>query len=108
MAKTYRNGKSKLKLKFVEDSEVNAGRGRRSSYDFASFIEELYKHPNKWAEFPEKIPSSNTAQRLKTQYKDIEVVTSGGNGLGLTNPDKKMWTVYIRYTPSEPVNEDLF
>jgi hypothetical protein len=91
-----------MKIKFVEDTVVSQGRGRKAKHDFAGFIEELYKFPNQWAEFPEKVSFASLGYRVAEQFKDIEVVCQGGNALAKNNPDKKLWTVYIRYVPSEP------
>lgn len=94
-----------MKLKFVEDAVVDQlVRGRRSAHNWADFIEELYKYPNQWAEFPEKIQHSRTGYRLPEIYKDIQVRISGGNNLANNHPDKLNWTVYVRYVPS--VQED--
>lgn len=87
-----------MKLKFVDDSVIR-GPGRTSRYPWTEFIEELYKHPNKWAEFPMTVNSSVTAYRVREQYADIEVAVSGGNNLPIDDPNKKEWTVYLRYVP---------
>lgn len=98
-----------VKLKFVEDSIVKASDGRRQSLEkFVEFIEELYKHPGKWAEYPEPINHSATLYRIKDRFADIEVALRGGNNLATDHPDKKAWTAYIRYAPSTvPVEEEL-
>jgi hypothetical protein len=91
-----------MKLKFVSDEEIKRlTPGVRLGYDWATFIEELYKHPNQWAEFPERIKSANTGYAVRNNYKDIEVKVTGGNGLSINDPEKKLWTVYLRYTPGE-------
>lgn len=87
-----------MKLKFVDDSVVR-GTGRPNKYPWAEFIEELYKHPNRWAEFPIAVANSTSAYRVKEQYADIEVTVSGGNNLAADHPDKAAWTVYLRYVP---------
>lgn len=94
-----------MKLKFVEDSVVQAAtRGRKAVYDWSTFIEELYKYPNKWAEAPIKIAHSRTGYRIREMFKDIEVTMTGGNNLKVEDPKKKNWTLYVRYVPS--VQED--
>jgi hypothetical protein len=91
-----------MKLKFVSDEEVRKlTPGSKLGHDWSGFIEELYKYPNKWAEFPDKIRSANSAYQVRNTYKDIEVKVTGGNGLAIDDPDKKFWTVYLRYTPGE-------
>lgn len=98
-----------MKLKFVDDSVVRQQtRGRKPAYDWQAFMEELYKYPNKWAEFPEKIAHSQTAYRLPQIFKDIEVRISGGNNLTMSDPAKQNWTVYIRYVPSVQEEDDTF
>jgi hypothetical protein len=95
-----------MKIKFVEDTVVAQGRGRKAQHDFAAFIEELYKFPNQWAEFPEKVSFASSAYRISEQFKDIEVVCQGGNALAKDNPNKKLWTVYLRYVPSAPIETE--
>ena len=90
-----------MKLKFVEDAIVLKGRGRPAKHDFATFVEELYKFPNQWAEFPEKVNFASAGYRVGEQFKDIEVVCQGGNALAKNHPNKKLWTVYLKYVPSE-------
>lgn len=89
-----------MKLKFVEDNIVQATDGRRQTLEkFNQFVEELYKYPNQWAEYPDQINHSATIYRLKDRFKDIEVALRGGNNLAMDHPDKKAWTAYIRYVP---------
>ena len=89
-----------MKLNFIDDKVVYAnGRGRKNDHNFSEFIEELYKFPNRWAEFPEKINFATMGYRLTAQFKDIEVRCANGNNLKTTDPEKLKWTVYIRYTP---------
>ena len=97
-----------MKIKFVDDAVIaNASRGRKSSYPWAEFIEELYKHPNKWAEFPIQIGTATTAYRIEEQYANIKVLCTGGNQLSNSHPDKKLWTVYLKFEPPI-VEEELF
>ena len=90
-----------MKLKFLTDNEIArvSLRGRDMSHNWAPFIEELYKHPNRWAEFPEKVNHSAQAYKVTQMYKDIEVKITGGNGHRVDHPDKKQWTVFVRYVP---------
>ena len=98
-----------VKLKFVEDIVVKASDGRRQTLEkFTEFIEELYKHPGKWAEYPEPINHSATLYRIKDRFTDIEVALRGGNNFAIEHPEKKAWTAYIRYMPpTVPVEEEL-
>ena len=88
-----------MKLKFLTDKQVAEAslRARDMSHNWAPFIEELYKHPNRWAEFPEKVNHSAQAYRVTELYKDIEVKITGGNSHRVDHPDKKQWTVFVRY-----------
>lgn len=94
-----------MELKFVEDSIVQelTSRGRRGhNLPWAEFIEELYKHPNRWAEFPHKVNASASAYVNIERFKNIEVRLTGGNNLRKTHPDKKQWTVFLRFVPENP------
>ncbi len=96
-----------MEIKFVEDAIVQrAYTGRKETHPWTEFIEELYKHPNKWAEFPDKINASATAYAQQEKYEDIEVIVSGGNNLARKHPDKKQWTVYLRFVPKTPAKND--
>jgi hypothetical protein len=92
-----------MKLKFITDSDMEriSLRGRDMSHNWVPFIEELYKHPNRWAEFPEKVMHSAQAYKVTQRYKDIHVKITGGNSHRVDHPDKKPWTVYARYVPDD-------
>lgn len=93
-----------MQLKFVSDEMVTelTSRGNRTkAIVWTEFIEELYKHPNRWAEFPHKVNASASAYAATTRFKNIEVRLSGGNNLAKTHPDKKQWTVFLRFVPEE-------
>lgn len=93
-----------MELKFVSDDLVGRSRGKNAKYPWTEFIEELYKHPNRWAEFPIKVSNSITGYRVQESYKDIVVKMTDGNNLAKSHPNKAYWTVYLKYEPSE----DLF
>jgi hypothetical protein len=89
-----------MKLKFVSEKEIGQkGGGRKSVYPWAEFMEEIYKHPNDWAEFPMTVPHAAMAYKQKEKYADIEIILRHGNNLALDHKDKRWWTVYIRYVP---------
>jgi hypothetical protein len=90
-----------MKLKFVSDKDIAmiSLRGRDMSHKWTPFIEELYKHPNRWAEFPEKVNHSAQAYKVTQMFTDIEVKITGGNAHRVDHPDKKQWTVFVRYVP---------
>ena len=90
----------KLKIQWVPDEEVTSVKlGRKPKYDATSFIEELYANPMKWAKFPVEVPQHTWGYRLMDNYENIEVVQTGGNNLANSHPDKKAWTVYVRFNP---------
>ena len=96
-----------MKLKFVDDKVVEQARvrGRGNKFDWPTIIEQLYANPNKWVELPETVPYPSGAYYAK-KFEGIEVVCSGGNLLKPDNPDKKHWTVYIRFALTEQPNEE--
>jgi hypothetical protein len=96
-----------MKLKFVDDATVAqaAIRGRKT-FNWIAVVEELYAHPNKWVEIEEKVQFPTNAYRLRDKFAGIEVVCSGGNLHAITHPEKKQWTVYMRFV--EPVEQELF
>jgi hypothetical protein len=89
-----------MKIKWVEAAEVEAIRvGKKPNHNLTPFIEELYANPMQWAEFPEKVNTHSWGYRQMSIYNEIEVVQTGGNNLPATHPNKKAWTVYMRYNP---------
>jgi hypothetical protein len=36
------------------------------------------------------------------KFKNIEVRLTGGNNLAKTHPDKKQWTVFMKFVPENP------
>lgn len=96
-----------MELKFVSDETALAVRGRKAAHNWAPLIEEIYKHPNRWVEAPWKLTSGTEAYRLRSRFKDIEVSIQGGNNLSKNSPDKKLWTVYIRFVPSAQIIDEL-
>lgn len=89
-----------MKIKWVAEAELEAIRvGRKPAHNLTPFIEELYAHPMQWAEFPEKVNTHSWGYRQMSIYNEIEVVQTGGNNLANNHPDKKQWTVYMRYNP---------
>jgi hypothetical protein len=94
-----------MEIKFVSDEKVKEleyiGTKKKTKI-WTDFMEELYKHPNRWAEFPVKVNSSASAYAQLKKFKDIEIKLMGGNNLAKNHPDKKQWTVFIRFTPETP------
>jgi hypothetical protein len=98
--------KKNMEIKFVTEEEIAQKRGRKEKYPWAEFVEELYKYPNRWAEFPMRISNSASAYRVPQRFKDIEMRVSGGNNLANDHPDKLEWTVYLKYVVD--VEEETF
>ena len=87
-------------MKFVDDSVVERlHSGSRRNEQLVAFIEELYKHPNRWAEYPEGVVSPSGMYRQARKYADIDIRIAGGNLLPKHHPDKKLWTAYLRFVP---------
>lgn len=87
-------------MKFVDDAVVeNLQSGSRRNNKITEFIEELYQHPNRWAEYPEGIVSPSGMYRYARKYADIEIRIAGGNLLPKHHPEKRLWTAYLRFVP---------
>jgi hypothetical protein len=94
---------AKVKMKWVDTEEIlKIKSGRKVRYEVTQFMEELYANPNAWAEYPVKVNSHAWAYRISERFAQIEVAQTGGNNLSVTHPDKKLWTVYMRYNPDLP------
>ncbi len=92
----------KIDIEWVDESEVNKiTRGRTLNYDPTPVIEQLYANPMQWAKLPVALNHSTQVQRIKTRFKNIEVKATGGNNLATTHPDKRRWTVFVRYNPDK-------
>lgn len=93
---------TKPSIEWVDDEEVNKiTRGRNIHYDATPIIEQLYANPMRWAKLPVQFKHSTQVIRLKRQFKNIEVKSTGGNNLATTHPDKRLWTVFVRYNPDK-------
>jgi hypothetical protein len=93
---------SKTNIEWVDDTEVNKiSRGKPVHYDATPVIEQLYANPMRWAKLPVQFKHSAQVLRLKKAFKGIEVKSTGGNNLATTHPDKRLWTVYVRYNPDK-------
>ena len=95
-------------MKWVDDSVIDKIKvGRAGKYDVADFIEQLYANPNKWAEYPQKVGSHDWGYKIPNRFANIEVKQTGGNNLSASHPDKKAWTVYMRYVPVQSKEENI-
>ena len=88
-----------MELKFVELDDIVRP---KTSQKFREYIKVLMKHPGKWAEYPDKLNTPTEGYRLKKLVPGIEVRLTGGNNLAKKHPDKKPYTLYLRYVePTE-------
>lgn len=92
-----------MEIKFVTDDVVAAirGKNRNSKYDWLGVVDAVRANPGRWAEVPWKIGNANMKSHLHKRYESLEIRLTGGNNLPLAHPDKKLWTMYIRYVPEE-------
>lgn len=94
----------KMDIEFIDEKDLPPI-GRKATYgnQLKVFMAELLAHPEaigKWAKLPFQIPSGSVVtQRWKVKYPDFEFRCTGGNGLPITDPSKKFWTVYVKYEP---------
>jgi hypothetical protein len=97
-----------MEMKWVDDSVVDKIKvGRAAKHDVASFIEQLYANPNKWAQYPHQISSHDWGYKIPKRFANIEVKQTGGNNLSVSHADKKDWTVYMRYVPVSSKEENI-
>lgn len=92
-----------MKIEWVSDTIVKGARMKVS--ELTEIIEELYANPYKWAAYKEKVNSHSWKRTIENKYEGIEVVLTGGNNLKSTDPDKKFWTMYLRYNPKYKKNK---
>ena len=64
-------------------------------------IVELKNHPNKWAEFPLAVPNAVVVSTWRKAYPEFSFRATGGNNLNNADPNKKLFTIYIRYNKTE-------
>ena len=86
-----------MEIKFVEAEDL---RVRGTALESAKeLLVALKNHPNRWAEVPTKVSAGTVVQRWKALFPDFDFKASGGNNLAKDHPDKKYWTVFVRYSP---------
>lgn len=92
-----------MKLTFVDSEDIAMVTSRRQKYPWAQAISEIKKNPNRWALLPFEVHSAGIAyfQAKKLANRGLEVVCAGGNAFAVGHPDKKLWKVYLRFTPPE-------
>ena len=94
-----------MEFEFVDESVLLGNRGRPGIYTepLAELMTALMSSPEaygKWVKVPFEVPSQGTIQQWKAKYPKAEFTTRGGNHLKLGDPNKKLWLVYVRYTPT--------
>jgi len=93
-----------MELKFVNEPPENRGSAKYKAV-LAETLAELKNHPNKWAEFPIQVSYPTMPSQWRQQHPEFSFRVSGGNTLAIKDPNKKLWTVYIRYNKPEPTNQ---
>ena len=82
-----------MELNFVEPPKLTRGRKAGTAGLMREFLTELANHPNKWAEFPEKVGSSTYAQRWKKVFPNYEYRL-----VNAKNPEnQKQWTLFVKF-----------
>lgn len=92
-----------MKIEWVSDTVVRGARMKKS--EVSAIVEQLYANPYKWAKFAHPVPNHSWKKVIEDEFDGIEVVLTGGNNLASDNPDKKFWTMYLRYVPKTQENE---
>lgn len=65
-------------------------------YPWADFFEALYKHPNRWAEFPYMVTSPSSGYYQAKQYNNIDCRTT-------RDIESGKWVLYFRFNQEEEV-----
>lgn len=86
-----------MSIEWVSDIVVRGSRMKTN--ELSETIEQLYANPSKWAKWHEPVNSHSWKRVIEAKYDGIEVVLTGGNNLKKNHPDKKFWTMYLRYNP---------
>lgn len=83
-----------MEIKFV-DNPSGGRRGRPSQYPWSEFFEELYKHPNKWGQFPNVFHNTSTPHSAVRRFKDVSLRLN-------SDVDSEGNTIYIAYFKYSP------
>ncbi len=89
-----------MEIEWVEDDVVNSiRRGDKSPQIpiLEAMLVELKKNPGSWAKFPVPVNSQPVVHRWKMLFPGTEFRATGGNSLKANHPEKKQWTLYVRY-----------
>jgi hypothetical protein len=92
-----------MNIEWVSDIVVRGARMKKS--EVTAIVEQLYANPYKWAKFGENVPNHSWKKVIEDQFDGIEVVLTGGNNLASDNPNKRFWTMYLRYNPETRKNK---
>lgn len=94
-----------MEIEFIPDEQVS----NRSSimFELRLFLKALEEHPdslNRWAKFPLPLNSGSSIPLYRKQFPQFVFRGTGGNNLPTKHPNKKLWTLHIKFTGSEEVN----
>ena len=65
-------------------------------YPWAEFFEELYKHPNRWAQFPYRVKNASSGYVQAKKYNGIECRVT-------RHVDSGEWNLFFRFNQEEEV-----
>lgn len=94
-----------MDIEFIDENQLPQGPGRPAIYNdrFEVFMETLLAHPDaigKWAKMPFEIPHATVVSMAwRKKYPECKFRCSGGNNLNVKDPNKKLWTIYVKYEP---------
>jgi len=84
-----------VELKFVDSLEIGKA-GRKPTYPWADFFEALYKHPNRWAEFPFRVKHAGSGYSQAKKYNGVECRVT-------RHVESGEWILYFRFNQEEEV-----
>lgn len=85
----------------IVDDIYKGSRKSGASKTMRLMFESLKQNPGVWAKFPIEVNSNASVDRWKRMYKGLECKVTGGNQRPIGAPDKKLWTVYVRYVNND-------
>jgi len=86
-----------MELNFNEPPEQLRGRNATGANIMREFLDELAKHPNRWAEYPMKIRSSSFHARYRRANPEYEFRIA----INQITEKGKEWTLFVRFIGEE-------
>jgi hypothetical protein len=90
-----------MEIEWVDDKVVDVIKKGSRKEGATNTMREMYQvlkeNPNVWAKFPTPIAANASVARWKEIFPGLEAKVTGGNQLSPKDPNKKWWTVYVRY-----------